>query len=414
MVVLLVNKFFYEKGGSERYFFMQSDALSGRGHEVVHFSMSHPDNRPSRWSSYFVARRDYEGVSGLDASLRDIGGFVRSGEAARRIERLITDSRPDVAHLHNIYHQLTPSIIPVLRRHGVPVVMTLHDYKLICPNYRMFAHGAYCERCLGGKFYRAPATRCHDGSLGRSALLALEAYWQSLTGVYDGVYRFVAPSRYLRDTFVRAGFDASRIVYLPSFLPAIEGNGRESGVDGSLPDDYVLFFGRLSAEKGLDTLLDAAALRPEVALVIAGDGPERERLQERARSLRLDHVHFAGHLDKARLDPLVAKARAAVLPSESPENAPFGVLEAALQGVPVVVSDMGGLPEMAAIAGGAVFTHGDAAALADALGTILSDPDAARERARAGRDAVLAHYDRDRHLDVLEAIYSQAVAEVRS
>jgi glycosyltransferase involved in cell wall biosynthesis len=130
------------------------------------------------------------------------------------------------------------------------------------------------------------------------------------------------------------------------------------------------------------------------------------------RERGLGHVHFTGYLDKPRLDRVVAGARAAVLPSESPENAPFGVLEAALQGVPVIVSDMGGLPEMAEIARGVVFAHGDAAALAGAVDSVLSDPRAARERARAGRDAVVAHHDRDRHLDALESLYDSAIAEV--
>jgi glycosyltransferase involved in cell wall biosynthesis len=358
MVVLLVNKFFFEKGGSERYFFMQSDALAARGHDVVHFSMNHPDNRPSPWSSRFVKQRDYYDVSGVGISPRDVTGFIRSGEAARAMTRLVEETAPDVAHLHNIYHQLTPSIIPVLRRHRIPVVMTLHDYKLVCPNYRMFAHGRYCERCLGGKFYRAPLTRCNDGSLARSTLLALEAYVQALSGVYDHVYRFLAPSEYMRETFIRAGFDP-------------------------------------------------AARRRDVAFVLCGDGPERARLERRAQEAGMDHVVFTGHLEKSVLDGVVRGAVAAVLPAEWPENAPFGVLEAAMQGVPVIVSDMGGLPEMARIARGRVFRHGDAASLGEAIDEVLADP-GARAGAEAGRRAVEEHYDRDRHLEALESIYAAA------
>lgn len=412
MVVLLVNKFFFVRGGSERYFFMQSDALEERGHDVVHFSMTHPDNRPSRWSSFFVNRRDYHSVSGLDITPRDVTGFIRSGESARSMERLLDEATPGVAHLHNIYHQLTPSIIPVLRRRNIPVVMTLHDYKLVCPNYRMFAHGEYCERCLGGKFYRAPLTRCHGGSLARSTLLALEAYAQALTGVYDHVYRFLAPSEYMRDTFIRAGFDPGRVVYLPSFLPPVSGGEGTDATGPSLPERYLLYFGRLSEEKGLDTLLEALSTRRDVSLVLCGDGPEREHLERRAREAHMDHVHFTGHLDKDALDGVVRRATAAVLPSKWPENAPFGVLEAAMQGVPVIVSDMGGLPEMARIARGRVFRHGDAQSLGEAIDGLLADP-GVRETTGQGRRAVLAHYHRDRHLDALESIYRAAIEDAR-
>jgi glycosyltransferase involved in cell wall biosynthesis len=285
--------------------------------------------------------------------------------------------------------------------------MTLHDYKLVCPNYRLFSHGRYCERCLGGKFYRAPLTRCNDGSLARSTLLALEAYVQALSGVYDHVYRFLAPSEYMRETFIRAGFDPARVVYLPSFLPPLTDGGGSKAEAPALPARYLLYFGRLSAEKGLDTLLDAAARRRDVAFVLCGDGPERARLERRAQEAGMDHVVFTGHLEKSVLDGVVRGAVAAVLPAEWPENAPFGVLEAAMQGVPVIVSDMGGLPEMARIARGRVFRHGDAASLGEAIDEVLADP-GARAGAEAGRRAVEEHYDRDRHLEALESIYAAA------
>jgi glycosyltransferase involved in cell wall biosynthesis len=402
MVVLLVNKFFYDRGGSERYFFMQSQELAARGHEVVHFSMHHPGNRPSPWSRYFVSQRDY-----ADASIRGAKELVRSSEAASNLERLIAEKRPDVAHLHNIYHQITPSIIPVLKRHGIPVVITLHDYKLVCPSYRLFAHGEYCERCLGGRYHHAAIMRCHESSLARSALLAVESFWQRRSRVYDDIDVLFAPSRYMRDTFVRAGFAPERVRYLPSFLPDVASDGDDGHTSVSLPDDYLLYFGRLSDEKGLGTLMRVAAMRSEIPIVLAGDGPERGRLEEVAARHDLGNVHFTGYLDKATIDGVVAGARAVVLPAIWPENAPFTVLEAAVQRVPVIVSDMGGLPEMAEIVRGWVFPHGDADALSATIDDVWDDPEAARERAREGRERVIAHYDRDRHMETLEAVYGE-------
>jgi glycosyltransferase involved in cell wall biosynthesis len=409
MVVLLVNKFFYDRGGSERYFFMQSEELSARGHDVVHFSMHHPDNRTSPWSRFFVSERDYARGSVLGAK-----EFVRSSEAARNLERLIAEIRPDVAHLHNIYHQITPSIIPVLVRHGIPVVITLHDYKLVCPSYRMFAHGEYCDRCLGGRYHHAALMRCHEHSFARSALLAVEAYCQRRSRVYDDIDVLFAPSRYMRDTFVRAGFDAERVRYLPSFLPAADPGGGEDGAGPSLPDDYLLYFGRLSDEKGLGTLMRAAVNRRDIPVVLAGDGPERARLEAIAARHDLRNVYFTGYLDKSVIDGVVRRAQAVVLPALWPENAPFTVLETAVQGVPVIVSDMGGLPEMAEVVGGTVFTHGEVESLLGAIDAVWADPAAARERARAGRERAVAHYDKTRHMDTLEAVYGELTAGARS
>jgi len=426
MDILLVNKFFYEKGGTERYFFSLSRSLEQNGHRVIHFSMQHPSNLPSEYDKYFIREKQYDERPGLGPALSNGLSFVRSKEAARRMADLLKDHTPRVAHLHNIYHQITPSIIPVLRDAGVPMVMTLHDYKLICPNYSLFAHGEYCYRCRGGRFYHAPLVRCNGGSLLRSALLAFESYWQKWTRVYDGIARFLAPSRFLRERFLETGFDPERVVYLPAFVERSgEGAGGAAGKNrdetavgkagGSpaaagpadvpdLPQKYILYFGRLSREKGLRTLLAALRSCPGVRLVIAGEGPEKEPLQEFARANGLD-VHFTGFVPRPAIDTVIARARAVVLPSESPENAPFTVIEAAALGVPVIVSNMGGLPELAAYFDGIVFSAGDGNLLAQAIREMWSN-DALVER--AGRKAAVearSRFDKSAHMRALEQIY---------
>ena len=236
MRVLQVNKFFFDKGGTERYLFALSDALEARGHKVIHFSMHHPDNRPSPYADYFVAQKDYEHPDSPLARLAMGSSFIRSREAASRIRSLIEATRPDIAHLHNIYHQITPSILPILKRAGIPVVMTLHDYKLICPNYSLFDGSSYCYRCRGGRFYRAPLTRCRDGSIVLSALVSAEAYWQKLTGVYESVVYFLSPSRFIRNTFVAEGYSRDRVIYLPAFVPPMENSSEGESAVVSLPD----------------------------------------------------------------------------------------------------------------------------------------------------------------------------------
>lgn len=407
MVVLQANKFFYEKGGSERYFFMLSDELERRGHRVVPFSMHHPDNRPSPYSDYFVSARDYGAQSSSRALWRNGASFIRSREAAESIARLVDDTGPDVAHLHNIYHQLTPSIITALRNKRVPVVMTLHDYKLLCPNYAMFANGRYCYRCQGGHFYEAARTRCNEGSFARSALLTLEAYVQRISRVYENVDVFLAPSRFMRDALVNAGFGSDRVRYLRSFLPRAASSKETSVGPDRLPESYILYFGRLSEEKGLSTLLDGARATPDVPVVICGDGPLRATLESRVHAGKMNNVTFTGHLNKAALEGVVARARAVVLPAEWPENAPFAVLEACAAGVPVIVSDMGGLPEMAEVVGGWIFPHGDAKALATLLADVWSSPALAVERGEAARVAVETHWGTDAHMTAIDAIYHE-------
>jgi glycosyltransferase involved in cell wall biosynthesis len=419
MRVLQINKFFWLKGGAERYFFMVSEELERRGHDVSHFAMAHPRNEPSPYAGHFVSRRDYGEASGVFSTMRHGVSFVRSREAARNIRRLVRDFRPDVAHLHNIYHQLTPSIIDALSRSGVPVVTTLHDYKLLCPNYCHFAGGRYCYRCRGGKYYHAPLQRCSGGSLSRSLLLAVEAYWQRFSGVYGRVDRYIAPSRFMRDRVAESahtvGIEPDRVVYLASYCPPVETAGPDLSyaeqrlVDG-LPARSIVYFGRLSVEKGLDTLLTAAAALPGVPVVVCGDGPARTALEARAADESIGNVVFTGYVNKPVLDRILGKAAGVVLPAIWPENAPFTVIEAAAAGVPLIVSDMGGLPEMADIVDGLVVPNGDGRALAEAIGRLWDDPEAARERGERGRRAALGYFEKSAHMEALEQIYAEVTA----
>lgn len=411
MHILQVNKFFYEKGGTERYFFSVSRALEKRGHTVSHLSMRHPANVESPYARFFVSEKNYAAKgTGFD-EIRAGLSFIRSREAARNLGRLLADRKPDVAHLHNIYHQITPSIIPVLKRARVPVVMTLHDYKLICPNYSLFDGKAFCYRCRGRRFHRAAAARCRDGSFSKSLLLCVEAYWQKMTRVYENVSIFLAPSRYIHDAFVAEGFPPDRVVHLPPFVapgePAAEAS-RESPVTAGLPEKYVVYFGRLSPEKGLFTLFEAIDRLARVPLVVCGDGPLRHALEEAASRLRV-RIHFTGHLEKPVLDAVIRRSAAVVLPSESPENAPYTVLEAMALGVPVVVSNMGGLPELARMGGGLVFAAGDVAGLAEKLYDVWNDKGLAADIGRRGRRAVVDELGEERHLDGLESAYRKAV-----
>jgi glycosyltransferase involved in cell wall biosynthesis len=412
VIILQANKFFFEKGGSERYMFALSQALAARGDEVLHFSMDHPRNLPSPQSRYFVVQRDYDGPFRGTHAWRSLREFVRSREAAQKLGRLVSHRRPDVAHLHNIYHQLTPSIIEVLSDRGIPIVMTLHDYKLVCPSYTMFAHGAPCYRCRGGRFYQAAVVGC-AGSRARSALLAVEAYWQKHSRVYDRVDCFLAPSEYLRDIMLAAGIPATRIEYVPQLSPDPDDGASvtspEANMLSTLPERFIAYVGRLSPEKGVAVLLDAMARLPGVPLVIVGDGPQATVLRERNAARHLEHVTFTGHLSRPATEGVIARSVALVVPSLWSENAPMVVLEAARAGTPVIASDRGGLRELMARTGGCAVAPGNPEELARAIDRVWNDPDM-RERVGSTWRAHRAVHETEGHVTAIESIYRRVIA----
>jgi glycosyltransferase involved in cell wall biosynthesis len=358
MKILQINKFFYLRGGSERYLFDVSSGLKKLGHQVVNFSMKDGRNWPSEQSRYFAESVAFERFSWLS-----LWRFIYNRQAMRRLERLLLAEKPDIAHLHNIAHQLTPGIIKVLKKHGVPVIQTLHDYKLICPNYRLFAQGSHCESCRHGHYYQCTLKACVKDSRAKSFLATLEAYWNnSFKKYYHSVDLFIAPSRYMAEAVERFGWPVAKVRVLYNFtdLPAVEPAGQ---------GDYLLYFGRLSAEKGLDSLLEALVLLPERQLIIAGAGPDYKKLESAISRLGLEaRVRLAGPKFGEELAELLSEAEAVIFPSVWAENMPLSLIEAMRQGKVCLVSRVGGMPELITDGqNGFIFAPGNPASLVEAV-----------------------------------------------
>lgn len=402
MKILQVNKFFYVRGGSERYYFDLCDLLRERGHEVLQFSMADERNLPSPQSSSFVSRIDLNACRGPAAKLRAASRILYSREARQKIARLLDAGKPDLVHFHNISRQLSPSIIGEAHRRGIPTVMTLHDLFLVCPAHSFFVCGSPCEKCKSGRFWHAFPARCIDRSATSSALGAAEAYLHAWAGFYKRINRFIAPSRFLGSKVSALGWTADRIRHLPYFAPL--------GPDWSARDEgYVLFAGRISTEKGVGTLLEAAAIAREIEVVIAGEGPELEAFKRRASTLGLANVRFTGYLKGDSLEKLLAGARCVVVPSLSYENLPLSILEAFARGKPAVAADSGGIAELVRDGEtGFVFEAGAAPSMADALERICSDGDARVEMGRRARQRIATDYSPGSHYDKLMAIYQEA------
>ncbi len=401
MKVLAANKYYFVKGGAERYFFELARILEERGHEVVPFAMEDERNERTRFSDYFVSHEPFENETPVFGRLAAAGRVLYSWEARRKIAALVDETRPDVAHLHNIAHQLSPSILHGLRSRGVPVVQTLHDYKLVCPNYQMFVDGETCERCGSFRYYEAVLHRCMRGSLPASMLVALEAYAHRMLGTYlRNVDLFIAPSRSLRDRMIAHGVPGDSIVHLPYSIALDKYTPRYD------PDDYGVCFGRLSVGKGLGTLVAALQRAPGLRFKIVGSGPMKGELMERAAGL--PNVEFTGYMTGERLHRVVSDALFAVVPSECYENSPLAVYEAFALGTPVVGSTIGGIPELVVDGEtGLHFPTGDAAALAEAMTALMSDRRRAVEMGHAARRRVETEYGPLRHYESITSIYER-------
>lgn len=398
--VLFANKFLFRNGGSEAVMFDEMAWLGERDLEIVDFSMRDPRNRPSRFERYFVSAKSYRGGSRI-GKLRSVASLIRSKEAIDNIARLIRDEMPDVIHCHNIYHQLTPSIINAAVGLRKPVVLTLHDYKPVCPVYTQLSNGEVCNSCGDGNFEALLTRRCADGSLGKSALLWAEARYHALAGSYHNVSRFIAPSMFMRDAVARR-FGDEKVVHIANGIDA-------SRITPSAQDDgYVLYLGRLSAEKGVPTLLKAhAAAAGAWRLVVAGTGPLEQQLRTNFPS-----AEFPGHLSGHDLADVIRKAAMVVVPSEWNENSPLSILEAMAYGKPVVASRIGGIPEMVRHGEtGLLFTPKSYEELGIGIRTLLSNAEGRARMGAKARETVERHHSLEAHGRALVALYRTVASD---
>ncbi len=337
--LLNVNNYHYRRGGAEVVYFEHAELMQQLGWENAFFAMHHPDNLASDWSGYFVDEIQIERSYTLGEKISKASKVIYSFEAKKKISRLIRDFDPTIAHVHNIYHHISPSILQTLSKHGVPTIMTAHDVKLVCPNNKMLSPKGVCEECKGGKYYRAVVNKCVHGSVPASTIIAAESYLHHALNSYRKyVDRFVVPSKFLINKFVEWGWDANQFLHIPNFA-------KLDGVTPQFaPGDYFCYFGRLSFEKGIHTLIDAAALSG-IHLVVVGSGPLDDIARERAVKAGAN-IEFLGFKTGIELESIVANSKATILPSEWYENAPLSILESYALGKPVIGAEIGGIPEM--------------------------------------------------------------------
>jgi glycosyltransferase involved in cell wall biosynthesis len=405
--LLAINNYYYYRGGAETVFLEHNRMFEAMGWPVVPFAMHHPKNLPSPWSNHFVDEIELGQQYTLAGKVVRASKVIYSFEARRRLAALLDEVRPDVCHAHNIYHHISPSILSLLHGRGIPTVMTLHDLKIACPEYHMLAPDGICERCKGGRLHNVLVHRCIKESATLSAVIMLESALHRVLGSFrKHVRAFIVPSRFYIEKFCEWGFPRALFHHVPNFVDA------ERYVPQFSPGESFVFFGRLSPEKGLRTLINAAVIAGCPVRII-GTGPQLEELRALAAKLAAN-VTFLGYLTGEALHAEVRRARAVVLPSEWYENAPMTVLEAYALGKPVIGSRIAGIPELIQEGRtGFTYTAGHAESLAAALRAMTERLDIeVEEFGRAARRSVETEFAsslyRDRVLEIYRRLGVQA------
>ncbi|RJQ47062.1 MAG: glycosyltransferase family 1 protein [Gaiellales bacterium] len=405
MKIMQINKFWRVRGGSERYVFELSRMLEERGHEIIPFAMQDGDNEPSRYSSLFVSPVELADPYRMSL-IKRIGVASRilySKESSSRVSVVADLSDPDIAHMHNIYHHLSPSILPPLEDRGVGTVMTIHDYKLTCPALRHYNPEGICERCRPLHYGSCIRLKCVKDSRGASVLCAVEMFFHDLKRAYvDGIDRFVAPSRFVAKKLLDRGIEPGKVQVIPNFVDTARWSPDGGG------GDYALYSGRLSEEKGVETLVRALAALPHVRLKVVGSGMLNHKVRALALELGADNIEFLGFRNEDDVRELVRQSRFVCIPSEWFENAPMSALEAFACGKPVIGSDIGGIPEMVREGEtGLLAAPGNAEELGAAVERLWNDPELCREMGHAARAMAEEEYAPQVHYEKIMETYKQ-------
>ena len=368
MKVLMVNKFLYPNGGSETYTFKLGEALLAKGHAVQYFGMEHEGRCVGNRVNAYTSDMDFHNASKFEKMTYPLK-TIYSKEARQKIRLVLDDFQPDVVHLNNFNYQLTPSIILEIvswrkkTGHRCKIVFTAHDYQLVCPNHMCNNPNTHenCEKCLTGSFMNCTRGKCIHGSTAKSFIGTLEASFWKMNGVYKYIDTFICCSEFMKTKLDTNPLFAQKTIAIHNFIDEIP------WVESS-KEDYILYVGRFSEEKGVRTLIEAAKRLPEVNFVFAGKGPLENLLNG------IDNIRNVGFKSGDELVKLIRKARASVYPSEWYENCPFSVMESQLYGTPVIGANIGGIPELIKEGKtGLLFKAGDIDELCDEIHELWRD-----------------------------------------
>ena len=386
MKILIVNKFLYPNGGSETYIFEMGKQLKEMGHEVQYFGMEHEGRVVGNHAESYTSNMDFH--TGKLAKLLYPFKIIYSKEARKKIRVVLEDFKPDVVHLNNINFQITPSILYEIRNfekdtgNNIKIVATAHDYQWICPNHMLYIphRGEICERCIDGNYGNCAKYNCIHNSKIKSILGAMESYFYHMRKTYDLIDVIICPSEFMKQQLSKDKVLSSKLVAVHNFLTAEpKDNVAEASAEGK--ENYVLYFGRFSKEKGIETLLEVCKQLPEVSFVFAGSGPLEDKVNQ------IDNIKNVGFQTGDALSKLIQKAQFSIYPSEWYENCPFSVMESIMYGTPVIGANIGGIPELIREGvDGELFKSGSVEELKTAIQNLYNDTEKIGQYAKACRE----------------------------
>ena len=390
MKILQINKFFYTKGGAETYLLALISLLQKNGHEVIGFSQANKNNINIKGQKFFLEEINLDKF--YLKNIFKIGRIFWSFQAKKNIKKLIIQENVDLVHLHNIYHQISPSILPELKKAGRPIVMTVHDFKLVDPYYTLWA----IKNKKSAKSWLA------------KLLMALEYRCHKIIGVYQkNIDLFIAPSNFVKSKLVEAGFDLNKIIVLPHFA--------ELSYNSSQPEEknYIVAFGRLDVSKGFDLLLGALAkLTDGAKLKIVGSGPAEKSLKKLAQDLKLGNkVEFSPYSSKEKLTSIISQSLFVVFPSLVHETFGLGIIESYFLGKPVIASRVGSFSEIVTPETGLLFEPADIDGLKTALETLIHNRELRLALGQGARQMAEEKFTGQQHFDKIIDIYKALVKE---
>lgn len=402
MKVLLVNKFHWNKGGSEKYYFELGELLKQHDHEVAYFSMENEKNIKTGDKEYFVPKFDLNNSSKLKAL-----DVIYSKKNEKMMEKALDEFKPDVVHLNNFQRQLSASIIKPIKKRNIPIVFTAHDVQAICPAITMMDNDKNpCELCMKGKYINCIKKSCNKGSKLKSALGAIEGYYYRNHKIYtDKIDYIITPSEFYRTKFIEDGIN-------PNKIQAIHNSIEMNDYNVETQDDgYALYFGRLSKEKGILNLINAFAKCDKGNLYIAGEGPEKENIEKIIKENKLeDRVKLLGFLNKEQMTDVTRKCKFVVVPSIWYENCPYSVLETLAIGKPIIGSNMGGIPELV-IDNENGFIYNTVDELAQKMNLLFEDEELVNKFSKKSKELAKQNYDREVYYNKLKQIYDKVIKE---
>lgn len=343
MNILLANWTWYPSGGDWTYIESICKLYESHGHKIIPFSVQNEKNLQTSYDKYFLKNIDYKKFYKkitIKSGIEIFAKSIYSVEAKKKLRLLLNDNHIDIAQLNNITNYHTPSIIPVLKQAKIPIVWRILDYRLICPNTTFLSNGKLCEACYKHKYYNCILKKCKKNSLLASTLLAIENYVYYLIPFYKQVDMFLFQSEFTRDMFIKFGYDIRRTHIIENPYNCWEVEPKYEG------KKYILYFGRISKEKGIFTLMKAMKVLPEIELKIVGDGPEYDDYLNYITQNSISNISFIGAKWNKELEPIIENCEFVIVPSEWYEPSPYVVLQSFSYGKPVVAANIGGLKDL--------------------------------------------------------------------